>query len=304
MNKIVKTNTVGGFPLYDDDIRFLQDSVIGNIENQLAIMYGNCIMYGSGWTGSAGNYTVYSGIINYGGRLYSTSNYLTGVNDINEVYVVDDTTYDSNGDRVFKDGSNVSDIYELNRCMYIISASAPSGYNWYIKLTSLQPVNYQIANKIDNTAYSFYETYKKWINVLFDSDINSAYAFDKLLENNTRIDYNLNLLKPRMVFEATFTYVNAYDDLYQGITIKKDINGYVNISGGFHAVGNDAQQFITSIQAGFTPPSGTSAIGTAVEVGNNKAWVVNVQSSGTIQFDTNPTGNTNTAYAINITYKV
>ncbi len=338
MNKIVKTTTSGGFTNLSDDIRFTQDEIIEDIETKLATINnaGNCIFSGGGYIVSGAVFTAYSGVYSYGGILYQTSNYFSGyTGDINNVWVVSDTTYDSSGDRTFKDGSSIVDIYELNKCKYVYDTGTPTGYNWKKKLVDFKPISYFFATSISKSTYTRYELYKTWIDVLFDTDINSAYAFDKLLENDTRTQYNIdlilanqtlreyfmdklitntsdrdymvNLIKDSLKKEfTTFTYINNYlTNSSQPLILTKDVFGYVHIFGTFYGhIGSGTHvSFIDSLPAAYIPSNTVYGTIHSINLSTNNFYSMEVTSGGVLQFQNAP-GTDTTAYHLDITYKV
>jgi len=216
MNKIVKTSNTGGFPLLNDDIRFLQDEVIGHVEHTLCEMSGN-ILWGMGYVESGGNILTFNGAMSYANKIYTVTNYLNEVGIIDDIYLVDDITYDSAGDRTFKDGTVTYDIYEIAGCKYVNTAGSgvPVGYAWYVKLVDMNPASKNIASQLSSPPYSGYEIYKEWIDNLFGTDEESAYTFDTLLANDIRTNYANDLL-----FQNSSRVQNAIDHILADDTLR------------------------------------------------------------------------------------
>ena len=159
MNRILATTYTGGFPLMNNDIEWLQDNIESNIASILQTFdnASNWIMNGFEDDGSRISAGVFahdsgSGPNTWTDKIYTMEQDFQYTN-IDDLWVVNDYSFDVNGNKTFKDGLN-HDTWQKQHCEIIEQSTTPIGYDWYVKYTDIQ--NERIGKTITDKIFKDY----------------------------------------------------------------------------------------------------------------------------------------------------
>jgi len=290
MNRIKFTDYTGGLPLKNNDLERVEETIKGNDYEALKAITSttNFILHGMVWT--LATTTVGSGAIVHTGEIYTTTNFLTSVSDIDNVWVVSDYTYDSDGLKVYKDGVS-HDTWQNRQCKYIEQVATPVGYDWYVSYSSLARYEEKLIDKVfdDYTHFftelqTFYDSdVKTWTALSYGSGYNDGstatplkYTLDSLGNVNIRgllntttmpkagfIGANVAFVLPSEIrpsydfdFIVNMNYIKTYEE--SAVTYYENANGIIIAQTGgncyltcYDTVSNTGTTFSTMINLSY-----------------------------------------------------